>query len=80
MSDSVPQVAKIKLKVGSMELEYEGDRDFLTGGIETLLETMGGLASKVPAETTPPQAAALEPQSPVVGKIGGEPRVRIHNQ
>lgn len=50
MSDSLPQIAKIRLKVGSMELEYEGDPAFLTGGIEALLETMGGLASKVPAE------------------------------
>ncbi len=42
--------AKIRIKVGSMELEYEGDPSFLTGGIEALLETMGGLASKVPQE------------------------------
>ena len=33
-----------------MELEYEGDPEFLTGGIETLLETMGGLAGKVREE------------------------------
>ena len=34
-----------------MELEYEGDPSFLTGGIEALLVTMGGLVSKVPADT-----------------------------
>lgn len=54
MTDSTSHVAKIKLKVGSMELEYEGEPAFLTGGIEALLETMGGLASKVPVETPPP--------------------------
>lgn len=43
-------VAKIKLKVGSMELEYEGDPSFLTGGIEALLVTMGDLMGKAPAE------------------------------
>lgn len=52
------KVAKIRLKVGTMELEYEGDPTFLTGGIEALLETMGGLASKVPTETPPPPAHA----------------------
>ncbi|MEM5492779.1 hypothetical protein [Hoeflea sp. AS16] len=44
--------AKIRLKVGSMELEYEGDPSFLTGGIETLLTTMGELSTRVPAEPT----------------------------
>jgi hypothetical protein len=33
-----------------MELEYEGDPAFLTGGIEALLITMGDLAGKVPSE------------------------------
>lgn len=45
--------AKIRIKVGSMELEYEGDPSFLTGGIEALLVTMGGLAGKVPEDVSP---------------------------
>ncbi len=45
--------AKIRIKVGSMELEYEGDPSFLTGGIEALLTTMGELAGKVPEEAPP---------------------------
>lgn len=61
MTDSTSHVAKIKLKVGSMELEYEGEPAFLTGGIEALLETMGGLASKVPVETPPPLPAEVQP-------------------
>lgn len=40
--------AKIRIKVGSMELEYEGDPSFLTGGIEALLTTMGDLSGRVP--------------------------------
>lgn len=48
--------AKIRIKVGSMELEYEGDPSFLTGGIEELLTTMGDLASKAPEEIPPPKA------------------------
>lgn len=44
--------AKIRIKVGSMELEYEGDPAFLTGGIEALLTTMGDLAGRVPEETS----------------------------
>lgn len=66
MSDSVPQVAKIKLKVGTMELEYEGASEFLTGGIEALLETMGGLVSKLPAET-PASPAHSAHMPPIIG-------------
>ena len=33
-----------------MELEYEGDPAFLTGGIEALLVTMGSLAGSIPTE------------------------------
>ncbi|MBB5575247.1 MULTISPECIES: hypothetical protein [Rhizobium] len=49
--------AKIRIKVGSMELEYEGDPAFLTGGIEALLTTMGDLAGRIPNE--PAQAAGI---------------------
>lgn len=45
--------AKIRVKVGSMEIEYEGDPAFLDGGIETLLVTMGDLAARVPEEIEP---------------------------
>jgi hypothetical protein len=38
--------AKIRIKVGSMELEYDGDPSFLTGGLEALLTTMGDLAGR----------------------------------
>jgi hypothetical protein len=48
MDAKILQVAKIKVRVGTMELEYEGDPSFLTGGIEALLVTMGDLAGKVP--------------------------------
>lgn len=60
--------AKIRIKVGSMELEYEGDPSFLTGGIEALLVTMGGLAGKVPEEVTPLIEAAV--QLPPANGIG----------
>ena len=67
-----PQIAKIKLKVGSMELEYEGDPSFLTGGIEALLVTMGGLVGKVPDYPSPaPDPAAQEPPSNGKGNGGG---------
>lgn len=42
--------AKIRIKIGSIELEYEGDPSFLTGGIEGLLTTVGELAGSVPEE------------------------------
>ena len=43
--------AKIRIKVGPMELEYEGEPSFLTGGIEALLTTMGDLSSRIPFES-----------------------------
>ena len=74
MTEAAPQVAKIKLKVGSMELEYEGDPSFLTGGIEALLVTMGGLVGKVPDDPPPaPDPAAHVPPANGNGNGGGEP-------
>ncbi len=52
--------AKIRIKVGSMELEYEGDPSFLTGGIEALLLTMGDLAGKAPEEVNPQTDTAVQ--------------------
>jgi hypothetical protein len=43
-------IAKIRIKVGTMELEYEGDSTFLTIGIDPLLEKMGGLLYRMPDE------------------------------
>lgn len=74
MSNSVPQVAKIKLKVGSIELEYEGDPEFLTGGIEALLVTMGGLVGKVPDDPPPaPEPASQVPLANGAENGGGAP-------
>ena len=61
MADSISQFAKIKLKVGSMEIEYEGDPVFLTSRIETLLATMGNLATKLPVQVVPSEPAASTP-------------------
>lgn len=72
MTDAAPQVAKIKLKVGSMELEYEGNPSFLTEGIETLLVTMGGLVGKVPDGPPPePDPASQMPPANGSGNGGG---------
>lgn len=42
-------LSKIRIKIGTMELDYEGDPDFLNDGIEKLLETMGNLAGSLPS-------------------------------
>lgn len=42
--------AKIRIKVGAMEVEYEGDPSFLKDGLESLLATMADLSTKVPTE------------------------------
>ena len=47
--NSKSQVAKIRMKVGAIELEYEGDAAFLGGDIEALFERMSGLLTKTPA-------------------------------
>ncbi|MGI1663791.1 hypothetical protein ACRDNQ_16250 [Palleronia sp. KMU-117] len=62
MSDTL---CKIRLKIGSMELEYEGSPDFLEGGIERLLETMGELSQKVPPQSSAPLDQAANPASSV---------------
>ncbi|MCK4713327.1 MAG: hypothetical protein KAT26_10650 [Marinosulfonomonas sp.] len=49
--------AKIRIKVGSMELDYEGDPSFLNSGLEELLEKMANLVSRVPSK--PDQPATL---------------------
>jgi hypothetical protein len=42
--------AKIRIKVGSMEVEYEGEPSFLKDGLESLLAKMADLSTQVPAE------------------------------
>lgn len=66
---SIAPMAKIRLKVGSMELEYEGDPSFLTGGIEALLMTMGSLVCKMPNEPLPTELAVEVP--PTIGSGSG---------
>ena len=42
--------AKIRIKVGSMEVEYEGEPSFLKDGLESLLAKMAELSTQVPLE------------------------------
>ncbi len=42
--------AKIRIKVGAMEVEYEGDPSFLKDGLESLLSKMADLSIQVPPE------------------------------
>lgn len=52
--------AKIKIKVGSLEVEYEGPPSFLTSGIDSLLDKMGDLAGWIPEETVVAEGAKVE--------------------
>lgn len=63
--------SKIRIKVGSMEVEYEGDPAFLDGGIEKLLVTMADLAGKVPDEPAPPAAPAAAVSGAPAATSGG---------
>lgn len=56
------QTAKIRIKIGTMEVDYEGDSSFLDGGIEKLLETMAGMAHNnfVENQVAAPPAPALQ--------------------
>lgn len=76
---SIPPTAKIKLRVGSMELEYEGDPTFLTGGIEALLVTMSGLAGGGPGESP---SAFPEPsgQMPTTNSTGNSAALAVNGQ
>jgi hypothetical protein len=54
--------AKIRIKVGSMELDYEGDPSFLTVGIGTLLVTMGDLAGRIKVDLPPSSSDKAQEQ------------------
>lgn len=60
--------AKIRLKVGSIELDYEGDPAFLKDGLESLLVTMTDLAKVAPVEEV---SEALLDHSSVNGGSNG---------
>lgn len=45
--------AKIRIKVGSMEVEYEGEPSFLKDGLENLLAKIAELSTQVPPEQKP---------------------------
>ena len=63
--------AKIKLKVGSIELEYEGDPSFLKEGLESLLVTMTDLAKVAPPEDVPDEVGLPPASSPPNSNGGG---------
>jgi hypothetical protein len=42
--------AKIRIKVGAMEVEYEGNPSFLKDGLESLLTKMAELSTQMPPE------------------------------
>jgi len=42
--------AKIRIKLGAMEVEYEGDPSFLNEGLESLLAKMAELLTQLPPE------------------------------
>lgn len=58
--------AKIRIKVGLMEVEYEGDASFLKDGLEDLLSRMADISTKVPAE----------PEQIVAAPNGGDPSAK----
>lgn len=45
--------AKIRIKVGSMEIEYEGDTAFLNDGLENLLSQVAGMSNSAAEECEP---------------------------
>ncbi|WP_370401597.1 hypothetical protein [Sulfitobacter sp. JB4-11] len=64
--------AKIRVKVGSMEIEYEGDPAFLDGGIEALLVAMGDLVARSPEEAAPQTVAKSEKEDVGAPNSGNE--------
>lgn len=54
--------AKIRIKVGAMEVEYEGDPSFLKDGLESLLSKMAELSTQVPPE---PETAGEASNGPI---------------
>lgn len=50
--------SKIKIKVGSLEVEYEGEHEYLQGELVSLIERLTKLAPTVPASAPPPRPPA----------------------
>lgn len=65
--------SKIRLKVGQIEIDYEGDHDFLKADLLSLLKETVAIAgsSPVPLEpqTAPATAGAGQPSRPTVGTV-----------
>ncbi|WP_440982949.1 hypothetical protein [Shinella sumterensis] len=68
-------IAKIRIKLGALELEYEGEPAFLTDGLPDLLERVSSLSDQVapPVDETNAsgthQTAALPEMSPLGEKV-----------
>lgn len=61
---------RIRIKVGSLELEYEGDPSFLTDELKALLVTMDGLSNHAPENIEPAIAKGADsPITPSQGSI-----------
>lgn len=69
------QTVKVHIKVGDMELSYEGDSSFLTGGIETLLSAMGEIYAKAPDLSTTAPNIATESHAPIAA--GGAAGIKL---
>lgn len=56
--------AKIRIKVGSIEIDYEGDPSFLKDGLNDLIQSVSDIHSTLPKSSVPPEQA-FEPVEPV---------------
>lgn len=69
----VMSIAKIRVKLGSLELDYEGDPNFLSDGLTDLLEKVANLSSQIPTfeAQAPDERPAVNPsdQTPTVQPV-----------
>ena len=47
----VENKARISIRVGAIEIEYEGDRDFLNDGLVQLINSVAAVSETLPAKT-----------------------------
>lgn len=70
-------MSKIRIKIGAVEVEYEGTDDFLRDELPLLLDKLATLGARVPAENSGGGVAASTNESANVGNGGSAGSVDV---
>lgn len=70
--------AKIRIKIGSIEVDYEGDPSFLKDGLNELIQSVSDIHSSLPQSSpSVPEAVVREPANPASSSIVPQPSLGL---